>query len=104
MKTTILATLALIASAGLSWAGAAEGKEVYTAKCAPCHGANGEGKAAIAKMYNVTLPALSSKEVQAKTDAQLQAVILKGQGKMKPVAGITEKQAADVVAFLRTLK
>jgi hypothetical protein len=55
-------------------------------------------------MFNVTQAPLASKEVQAKTDAQLQAVILKGQGKMKPVAGVTEKQAADVVAFVRTLK
>jgi cytochrome c1 len=55
-------------------------------------------------MLNATMPALASKEVQAKTDAQLQAVILKGQGKMKPIAGVTEKQAADVVAFVRTLK
>jgi mono/diheme cytochrome c family protein len=104
MKNTIIATLGLIAIAGLSWAGAPEGKEVYTAKCAPCHGANGEGKAAIAKMYNVTLPPLASKEVQAKSDDQLKEVILKGKGKMKPVSGITEKQAADVVAFVRTLK
>jgi mono/diheme cytochrome c family protein len=104
MKKIIVVTLTLIASAGLSWAGAAEGKEVYIAKCAPCHGPNGEGKAAIAKMYNVTMPALASKEVQAKTDAQLQQVILKGQGKMKPVSGVTEKQAADVIAFVRTLK
>ena len=104
MKTTLIATTVLIASAGLSWAGAAEGKEVYTAKCAVCHGPNGEGKPAMAKMLNATMPALASKEVQAKTDAQLQAVILKGQGKMKPIAGVTEKQAADVVAFVRTLK
>jgi mono/diheme cytochrome c family protein len=104
MKNTLIATLGLIAIAGLSWAGASEGKDIYAAKCAPCHGANGEGKAAIAKMYNVTQAPLASKEVQAKTDAQLQAVILKGQGKMKPVSGITEKQAADVVAFIRTLK
>jgi mono/diheme cytochrome c family protein len=104
MKTTLTATLALIASAGLSWAGAAEGKEVYTAKCVACHGPNGEGKAAIAKMLNVALPPLASKEVQAKTDDQLKAVILKGQGKMKPVSGVTEKQAVDVVAFVRTLK
>jgi hypothetical protein len=55
-------------------------------------------------MYNVTLPPLPSKEAQAKTDAQLTEVIGKGKGKMKPVAGITEKQAADVVAFVRTLK
>jgi mono/diheme cytochrome c family protein len=104
MTNTIIATLALVVSAGLSWAGVPEGKEVYTAKCAPCHGANGEGKAAIAKMYNVTQRPLASKEVQARTDEELKQVILKGQGKMKPVAGVTEKQAADVVAFVRTLK
>jgi mono/diheme cytochrome c family protein len=104
MKNTIIATLALVASSGLSWAAAPEGKEVYTAKCAPCHGANGEGKAAMAKMYNVTQAPLASKEVQAKTDDELKQVSLKGQGKMKPVAGVTEKQAADVVAFVRTLK
>jgi mono/diheme cytochrome c family protein len=104
MTNTIIVTLALVVSAGLSWAGAPEGKEIYTAKCAPCHGANGEGKAAIAKMFNVTQAPLASKEVQAKSDDQLKQVILKGQGKMKPVAGVTEKQAADVVAFVRTLK
>jgi len=31
-----------------AYAGAPEGKTVYTAKCQGCHGANGEGKAAIA--------------------------------------------------------
>jgi hypothetical protein len=55
-------------------------------------------------MYNVTLPPLASKEVQAKSDAELKKVILSGKGKMKPVSGITEKQAGDVVAFVRTLK
>ena len=104
MKNTTIATLTLIAFAGISRAGAAEGKDLYTARCAPCHGANGEGKAAIAKMYNVVQAPLASKEVQAKTDVQLQQVILKGQGKMKPVSGVTEKQAADVVAYVRTLK
>ena len=52
----------------------------------------------------VTQRPLASKEVQARTDEELKQVILKGQGKMKPVAGVTEKQAADVVAFVRTLK
>jgi len=27
-----------------------------------------------------------------------------GQGKMKPVAGISDKQAGDIVAYIRTLK
>jgi mono/diheme cytochrome c family protein len=99
MKTTIVATLALIASAGLSWAGAAEGKEVYAAKCKGCHGAEGTPSAGMAKAMGMK----PMKDVQALTDAQMQEAVLKGKGKMKPVA-ITEKQAADVVAFVRTLK
>ncbi|HMC61015.1 MAG TPA: cytochrome c [Candidatus Solibacter sp.] len=94
----------VILSAGLLLAGAPEGKELYTAKCQNCHGANGEGKAAIGKMFNVTMPVLASKEVQDKSDADLKKVILTGKGKMKPVAGIAEKQADDVVAYVRTLK
>ena len=39
-----------IFSAGLLHAGAPEGKELFTAKCQACHGANGEGKAAIGKL------------------------------------------------------
>ncbi|MBZ5617329.1 MAG: cytochrome c [Acidobacteriia bacterium] len=104
MKTITIATLTLIASVGLAYAGAAEGKELYTAKCVTCHGANGEGKPAIAKMMNVTQRPLASKEVQARPDAELKKVILEGQGKMKPVNGVTAKQADDIVAYLRTLK
>jgi len=104
MKTIAIATLSWIVSAGLLQAGAPEGKELFMAKCQACHGANGEGKAAIAKMFNVTMPPLASKEVQAMSDGDLKKVILAGKGKMKPVAGVTEKQADDIVAFLRTLK
>ena len=104
MKTIAIAALSCILSSGLLLAGAPEGKELYTAKCSACHGANGEGKPAIAKMLNVTLPPLASKEVQAKSDADLKKVITAGKGKMKPVSGVTEKQADDIVAFLRTLK
>jgi mono/diheme cytochrome c family protein len=100
----IAATILLAASLGLAYAGAPEGKTVYVAKCQGCHGANGEGKAAIAKMFSVTLPALGSKEVQGKSDADLKKVITEGHGKMKPVSGLDEKQVADVVAFVRTLK
>jgi len=104
MKPLTLIMLPFFLSSGLALAGAPEGKELYTAKCQSCHGPNGEGKAAIAKMFNVTLPALASKEVQAKSDAELKKVITAGKGKMKPVAGITDKQADDVVAYVRTLK
>lgn len=102
MKTTLIATMLLASS--LAFAGAPEGKTVYGAKCQGCHGANGEGKAAIAKMFSVTMHPLGSKEIQSKTDADFKKVITEGHGKMKPVTGLDDKQVADVIAFVRTLK
>lgn len=96
--------IVFIASCGLAFAGAPEGKTVFDAKCQACHGAKGEGKAAIAKMFKVEMPPLSSKEVQSKSDAELKQIITEGKGKMKPITGLSAKQVEDVVAFVRTLK
>jgi mono/diheme cytochrome c family protein len=104
MKIATIATITLAASLGLAYAGAPEGKPIFAAKCQACHGPNGEGKPAIAKMFNVTMPALGSKEVQSLSDADLKKVVTEGQGKMKAVGGLDDKQVADVIAFLRTLK
>jgi cytochrome c553 len=105
-KRRTMKTIALvfIAACGFTFAGAPEGKSVFEAKCQPCHGPNGEGKPAIAKMMKVEMHALGSKEIQAKTDAQFKQTINNGQGKMKPVTGLTEKQVEDVNSFVRTLK
>jgi len=102
MKITAILFLSLAAS--LAYAGAPEGKAVFASKCQACHGPNGEGKAAIAKMFNVTMHPLGSKEVQSMSDADIKKVITQGHGKMKPVTGLDDKQVADVVAFVRTLK
>jgi len=101
MKTI---ALIFIAACGLASAGAPEGEAVFTAKCQACHGPKGEGKAAIAKMFSVEMRHLSSHEVQAKSDAEIKQIITAGKGKMKPVAGLTDKQIADVIAHVRTLK
>ncbi len=109
MKTTVLclstALILVLITAGTAWAAGdpAAGKAVFAKKCSSCHGAGGEGKDAIAKMMKVELRPLGSKEVQARSDAELTRTLKEGKGKMKPVA-LSEKEIADTVAFLRTLK
>jgi cytochrome c len=81
---------------------AVKGKEVFR-RCAVCHGDSGEGKEVIGKAFGVTMKPLSSKEVQSLDDAALKKGIVEGRGKMKPV-NLTDEEAADVIAFIRTLK
>lgn len=96
----VVAVPALVLAAG----DAAAGKVVYDKKCVTCHGKEGEGKDAIAKMMKVEMHPLGSKEVQAKSDAELGKIITEGTGKMKAVTGLSEADVANVVAFVRTLK
>ncbi len=93
-----------LAASTLTFAGATEGKAVYTSKCQTCHGADGVAKESMAKMMKVEMKPLGSKDVQAKSDADLKKVITQGQGKMKPVAGLSDQQVSDIVAYMRTFK
>ena len=104
MKRIAWIGLGALASVAMAHAGAADGKALFASKCLTCHGPNGEGKPAIAKMLNATMRPLGSKEVQARSDAEIKATIGKGQGKMKPVAGLSASDTDDVVGFVRTLK
>jgi mono/diheme cytochrome c family protein len=78
------------------------GKDLFTNKCATCHGDKGEGKPAIEKMFNVKMRPLTSKEVLSKGDEQLKKNILEGNGKMKPVK-LTDSEAADILAYIHSL-
>jgi len=101
-----LAVLLILAIAGMALAAPAgnanNGKTLFASKCASCHGPEGEGKDAIAKMFKVQMKPLGSKEVQSLTDAVLKKDIVEGNGKMKPVK-VTDAEAADIIAFVRTL-
>lgn len=102
-KVFSLLTATVAFTAGAWAADAAAGKKLYEASCKKCHGIDGTPNAAIAKMMNVKMEHLGSKEVQAKSDAQLAKLSKEGAGKMKPVA-ISEADAANIVAHVRSFK
>ena len=79
------------------------GKALYDKKCASCHAKDGAGNPAIAKAMKVELKHLGSKDVQAKSDADLKKDTVEGVGKMKGVK-LTDAEWTDVLAYLRTLK
>jgi mono/diheme cytochrome c family protein len=80
----------------------AKGKALFN-RCSICHGESGEGKDSIAKAFGVRMLALGSQEVQALDDAAIKKIILSGKGKMQPVS-LSNEEAQDVVAFIRSLK
>jgi mono/diheme cytochrome c family protein len=106
VKYTLLAvTFALLMASRPAWAQDANaGKAAYTKSCASCHAVDGAPKEAIAKMLKVEIPHLGAKEVQDKSDADLGKVITEGYQKMKAVKGLSDKDVANVIAFMRTLK
>jgi cytochrome c553 len=84
----------------LSWA--QEGVALYKAKCAVCHGANGEGKPA------AKIPSLVSQKTQAMSDAELTDFIANGGPSKKPThafekKGVTPEQVKTLVAHIREM-
>lgn len=88
------------------------GKEAFNLTCAKCHGEAGKGDAGANKFFKTEIPKLNSEEVQAKSDAELRALIIQGDEKMPPVEidevgyrhRLPPQDVDAVIAYLRTLK
>jgi mono/diheme cytochrome c family protein len=95
-----LAFLASVSSVKAQKGDADSGKDVYNKKCKSCHGANGEKTT----YKDQTFAALTAKEVQSLSDADLKKESINGKtGKMGKVT-LSDSDAADVVAYVRSLK
>lgn len=84
----------------LSWA--EDGAALYKAKCAVCHGPNGEGKPA------AKIPSLVSEKTQSMSDAELTDFIANGGPSKKPIhafekKGVTPEQVKALVAHIREM-
>ena len=100
MKTIAKATLPLFALALIfSTYTFADAAADYKAKCAMCHGAMGEGKAAMKTKD------FGSADVQKMSDADLTDAIANGKPPMKAYKdSLSKDQIADLVKWIRTLK
>ena len=101
MKRTVVVSLTAIflILSSTSWA-ADEGAALFKSKCAGCHGASGEGKAAL------KAPALKGTSFDA---SQIAEHITKGESTSKPphnkgISGLNEDQAKAIADFIKTLK
>ena len=96
MKHAIIA-LAFVTALG-STALAQDGASIYKAKCASCHGAEGQGK-------GKALPKVAG---TAKTEDEIVAMLTKGGATksphIKPMTAMTEEQAKAVATFVKGLK
>jgi len=74
----------------------------YKTKCQVCHGANGTPGVGMARAMGIkpnTDPA-----IKVLTAEQMVAAVKKGNGRMKPVQGLTDAQIKEVVDYYRGLK
>lgn len=78
---------------------------LYNSKCASCHGKDGKGNPAMAKMFKVE-PAvldLTTKAVQDKKDEELNALTANGKGKMPAYKGkVSDADIAALTAHIRS--
>jgi cytochrome c6 len=103
MFRATLVVLAITFAMSMSAFAADATADVYKAKCASCHGADGKGDTPAGK--NMKVKDLASDDVQKQSDADLAGVIEKGKKPMPGYEGkLTKDQIDGLVKWVRTLK
>ena len=105
-KEQLVLLLAVVAAAMPGVAAEDASKTVFAQKCASCHGKDGKGNPAMAKMFKLEPAALdlTSKAVTEKKDEDLIGLTSKGKGKMPAYATkLKPEEIKGLVAYIRTL-
>src|SRR5512132_4077883 len=98
MTRIALALAAVLLSGPVAFAQNTDsGRQAFVTRCASCHGTDGNG--------GELGPAIAARAV-LRTDEELKAVLRAGfpAAGMPPFAMLAESEAADLIAFVRTLR
>ncbi len=103
-RNLLLGGLAAVLIAPAAMAGDAGGKAAYEKQCASCHGSDGKGNPAMAKVFGEKQLNIAVKEVADKKDDDIVKIMLEGKGKM-PASGKTLSPADQkaVAAYVKSL-
>ena len=104
---TLLLTSAVLTFGPLKWTRATDARSsgsenLFRAKCAVCHGADGSGRTPNGKKLKV--PDLRSNKVQALPDDELSDIIMNGKGYMPPFEKkVSGDKIQQLIIYVRSL-
>ena len=105
MTSQISAAAVILLAASIAGPALSQGSgaDIYKAKCAVCHGADGLAATPMARIIKTL--SFKDPDILRATDAQLFDSTKNGKSTMKGYAGkLTDAQIKDVVAYMRTLQ
>jgi mono/diheme cytochrome c family protein len=105
-RSLAITTVVLVFGSPVSRVMAAEaqaGKELYTKNCVSCHGADGKGNPAMAKVLGDKGLNIVSKEAKEMSDEQILKIIAEGAGKM-PASKRSKAEQKQVLDYTRSLQ
>ena len=92
-----------IGSVGAWAADSNAGKAIFEKSCVSCHGKDGKGNPAMAKVLGEKGLDLTSKDAKQKSDEQLLKVIAEGAGKMPAQKSLSKEDQKQVLSYVRSL-
>jgi len=90
-------------SSGVLAADAASGKAVYEKSCVGCHGADGKGNPAMAKVLGEKGLNIVGADTTKKSDDQILKVLAEGAGKMPAQKSLSKDEQKQVLGHVRSL-
>jgi len=91
--------VALALLSALPAAAAADGKALYSSKCAMCHGQDGTPK----KMAEGSKAFSSADFKKGATAEAIVADVKNGKGKMKPITSLTDEESKAIADYILTM-
>lgn len=101
ISAACVVSVLLLGGSHAAGAPASAGQDLFKAKCAMCHGADGSGRTPMGERLKI--PDLRSHDVQKHTDDQLASVIRDGDPPMPAYKALSSAEIHQLIVYIRSL-